>query len=73
MKAGRTVSVNAETIFRILKYNAQTKKYKVEFDMPDGSKSVDIVPEINLRSGNPQVISPMERAFRMRNNPQIAG
>jgi hypothetical protein len=49
------------------------KKYKVEFDMPDGSKYVDIVPEINLRSGNPQVMSPMERAFRMRADPQIAG
>jgi hypothetical protein len=72
MKAGRTFGVNTGTISRILEYNSRTKKYKVEFDMPDGSKYIDTVPEMNLRSGNPQVMSPMERAFRMRNDPQLS-
>ena len=63
MKFANTLGNNEGTVNRIVSYNQRTRKYNVEFNMPDGSTYRDQIHERDLRGGTPQIRSLLERQF----------
>ena len=64
-----TVRASAQTrgvVQEILSYNPRTRKYTVQFSMPDGSTYEDTIPESFLRGATPQIQSEIEREFHHR-------
>ena len=62
-----TVRASAQTrgvVQEILNYNPRTHKYTVLFSMPDGSTYEDTIPESFLRGSTPQIMAPIEKAYR---------
>ena len=51
------------TINRILDFDRETRKYTVEFVMPDGTTFQDIVSERNIRGATPQLMTDLEKRF----------
>jgi len=63
-KFAKTISGTSRgEIDQILGYNKKTKKYKVSFKMPDGTKYYDEIPESYLRAKHPTRMSDMEKEF----------
>ena len=63
MKFANTFGTNTGTINKIISFNERTRRYKVEFVMPDGRKFVDNIHQRDLRGTTPQIMSPVEREF----------
>ncbi len=63
MKFANTFGSNNGTINKITGYDERTRKYTVEFLMPDGSTFVDTIGARYLRGTTPQIESPLERAY----------
>lgn len=54
-------------IEKIISYDENTNKYKVQFD--DDKKTIDIIPAKNLREGTPARLSQMERDYWSKHIP----
>ena len=63
MKFANSFHNNMGTINKILDYDRETKKYTVEFVMPDGTTFQDIVSERNIRGSTPQLKTDLEDRF----------
>lgn len=63
MKFANTFGTNTGTISKIISFNERTRRYKVEFVMPDGRKFIDNIHQRDLRGTTPQIMSPVEREF----------
>ena len=64
-----TVRASAQTrgvVQEILSYNPRTRKYTVQFSMPDGSTYEDTIPESFLRGSTPQIQAEIEREFHRK-------
>ena len=51
------------TVNRIIDFDEQTRKYTVEFTMPDGTTYQDRVSERNMRGATPQLMTDLEKRF----------
>ena len=67
MKFANTFGNNEGTVNKINSYDKNTRKYNVEFQMPDGTTFNDDIPERNLRGTTPQIKSLLERRFLQGN------
>ena len=63
IKFANTFGTNNGTVERIISYNDKTKKFKVEFVLPNGTKYIDTIHQRDLRGTTPQIMSPIEREF----------
>ena len=59
---------NKGVLKAILQFHRQTNKYRVLFEYPDGSTSVDTIPVSYVRGKYPQKMTPLEKEF-FRANP----
>ena len=63
LKFSSSFGNNNGTVQEILSYNPRTRKYTVQFSMPDGSTYEDTIPESFLRGATPQIQAEIEREF----------
>ena len=63
MKFANSFHNNMGTLNRILDFDRETRKYTVEFVMPDGTTFQDIVSERNIRGATPQLMTDLEKRF----------
>jgi hypothetical protein len=68
MKFANTFGNNTGTVNKINSYNKRSRKYNVEFAMPDGTTYNDEIHERNLRGSTPQQKSWLEKQFFAQNN-----
>jgi len=70
MKFANSFHTATGAVQEITDYDAKTRRYTVNFSMPDGSVFKDVIHERNLRGSTPQVMSDVERAYweRVRRN-----
>ena len=65
--ASTIVGVEKGVLKRIVDWgNKEKTKYKVEFEMPDGSVYKDVIPISFVRGKYPQMETKLEKEFRER-------
>jgi hypothetical protein len=62
IKLGKTFGNTKGTITKILS-KKPNNRYEVEFELPDGTKQIQVIPAINLRSSAAQLKSGLEKEF----------
>jgi hypothetical protein len=62
IKLGKTFGNTKGTVTKILSKQPRNR-YEVEFELPNGTKQIQIIPAINLRSSAPQLKSEIEKVF----------
>ena len=68
MKFANTFGNNNGTVSKINSYDETTRKYNVDFTLPDGTTYNDDIHERNLRGTTPQIKSLLERQFLAENS-----
>ena len=67
MKFANSFHNNQGTVNRIIDFNNETRKYTVEFTMPDGTLYQDQVSERNMRGATPQQKTDLEKRWFAEN------
>ena len=63
LKFANSFHNNMGTVNRIIDYDEHTRKYTVEFSMPDGTTYQDRVSERNMRGATPQLMTDLEKRY----------